>query len=380
MACLIKDSKKRSPYWICAYTAPTGRRLKKTTKQTDRQKAWQVCLSFVEAEEVIATKSATEAQLRRVIDSALERVGESKMVEPTVRETLDTWINDKRGALKPATLEEYKQSAKLFIAFLGNRADKSIRQISKRDAVAFRDWLANNRSPSTVNKLKAHVGTAFQSAKDEGILEQNVFSLTDNLKVVAIERDTFTPEQVARLVAAAHSNDWRGAIILGYTSAARLMDVANMKWSNIDLANGLLDFRVRKTGKRAVIALHDDFVEWLANQSRPDHPQAFLFPSLAGEKGSGKFGLSNEFKKIMTKAKIVGRQVESQGRGTKISTLSFHALRHTSATSIYGNAALESIAKRVTQHTSDSLKRYIHQDVEVLRQAVSLIPRLPKTG
>src|SRR5215469_13747787 len=46
------------------------------------------------------------------------------------------------------------------------------------------------------------------------------------------------------------------------------MDVANMKWSNIDLANGLLDFRVRKTGKRAVIALHDDFVEWLANQSR----------------------------------------------------------------------------------------------------------------
>ena len=63
------------------------------------------------------------------------------------------------------------------------------------------------------------MGTAFQSAKDEGILEQNVFSLTDNLKVVAIERDTFTPEQVARLVAVAHSNDWKGAIILGYTSA-----------------------------------------------------------------------------------------------------------------------------------------------------------------
>jgi len=30
-----------------------------------------------------------------------------------------TWINDKRGALKSATVEEYKQSAKLFIAFLG---------------------------------------------------------------------------------------------------------------------------------------------------------------------------------------------------------------------------------------------------------------------
>jgi len=80
----------------------------------------------------------------------------------------------------------------------------------------------------------------------------------------------------------------------------------------------------------------------------------------------------------MAKAKIIGRQVVSEGGRRKISTLSFHALRHTSASSVYGNAALESIAKRVTQHSSHSLKRYIHQDLEVLRQATKLIPRLPK--
>jgi integrase len=378
MACLVKDSKKRSPYWICAYTAPDGRRLKKSTKQADRQKAWQVCLSFVEAETAIATKNTTEQQLRRVIDSALRRVGEATMADATVRETLDTWIANKIGALAPISINDYKRAANLFITFLGNRADKGIRQITKRDAVAFRDWLAKDRSPSTVNKLKAHVSGGFQSAKEEGILEQNVFSLIDNLKAVPIERDTFSPEQVARLVAAAPTNDWKGMIILGYTSAARLMDVANMKWSNVDLKNGLLEFRVRKTGKKALLALHPDFSGWLAKQRPPKHRDTFLFPSLAGERGPGKFGLSSEFKKIMTKAKIVGRQVVSQGGTRKISTLSFHALRHTSATSIYGNAALESIAKRVTQHNSDSLKTYIHQDLEVLRQATKLIPRLPK--
>jgi integrase len=81
----------------------------------------------------------------------------------------------------------------------------------------------------------------------------------------------------------------------------------------------------------------------------------------------------------MAKANIVGRQVVSEGGRRKISTLSFHALRHTSATSIYGNAALESIAKRVTQHNSASLKRYIHEDLEVLREATELMPRLPRT-
>jgi hypothetical protein len=227
MACLIKDSKKRSPHWICAYTPPDGRRLKKSTKQTDRQKAWQVCLSFVEAETAVATKSATEQQLRRVIDSALRRVGETPLADATVSETLDTWLKEKSGALAPTSLTLYRQAATLFINFLGPRADKSIRQITKRDAVAFRDWLSQKRSPSTVNKIKAHLAGAFQSARDEGILEQNVFSLTANLKVAPIERDTFTPEQVVRLIEAAESNDWKGLIILGYTSAARLMDAAS---------------------------------------------------------------------------------------------------------------------------------------------------------
>src|SRR6516225_734605 len=242
MACLVKDPRNRSKYWICAYTAPDGRRLKKSTKQTDKQKAWQVCLSFIEAETAVATKSATEQQLRRVIDSALRRVGEAPLHEATVRQTLDTWLKEKSGALAPDSLKHYTQVAQLFIKFMGPRADQSIRQITKRDAVAFRDWLSLERSGSTVNKLKAFLAGAFQNAKEEGILEQNVFSLTQNLKVAPIERDTFTPEQVARLVAAAPSYDWKGMIILAYTSAARLMDAANMKWSNIDMGNGLLEF------------------------------------------------------------------------------------------------------------------------------------------
>ena len=98
MACLVKDAKKRSPYWICAYTAPDGRRLKKSTKHTDKEKAWQVCLSFVEAEAAIGTKNTTEQQLRRVIDSALRRVGEATMADATVSQVLDTWITNKRGA------------------------------------------------------------------------------------------------------------------------------------------------------------------------------------------------------------------------------------------------------------------------------------------
>lgn len=60
MSSLVKDSKNRPPYWVCCYTAPNGRRLKKSTKQTDKSKAWQVCLRFIEAENAVATNSAAE--------------------------------------------------------------------------------------------------------------------------------------------------------------------------------------------------------------------------------------------------------------------------------------------------------------------------------
>jgi hypothetical protein len=80
MPCLVKDSRGRSPFWTCSYTAPDGRRLKKSTKQTDKAKAWEVCLTYVNAEGAIATNSATEAQLRKVINDdnvIVKRTGNS---------------------------------------------------------------------------------------------------------------------------------------------------------------------------------------------------------------------------------------------------------------------------------------------------------------
>jgi integrase len=38
----------------------------------------------------------------------------------------------------------------------------------------------------------------------------------------------------------AAEGDWRGAILFGYFTGARLGDIANMRWSAIDLDKGLI--------------------------------------------------------------------------------------------------------------------------------------------
>jgi hypothetical protein len=120
MACLVKLQNGRSPFWFCCYTTSKGRRLKKSTKQTDRAKAWDVCVGMATAEGAIAAGSATEAQLRKVIDNALERIGERKLTDPTIEELLNTWIENKTGAVSEATMRAYRHARNLFLEFLGS--------------------------------------------------------------------------------------------------------------------------------------------------------------------------------------------------------------------------------------------------------------------
>jgi integrase len=381
MPCLIKDKSGRSPFWYCAYTAPDGRRLKKSTKQTDRTKAMKVCLTFVDAEGAIA-KSATEQQLRKVINDALVRLGEHKLPDPTIKEQLDTWVESKRGAVAESTIAAYEQTRDLFLKFLGARALRSVRLLKKSDVIEFRDHLiSEGRTPATVNKLsKLYLASAFESARKEGLIDYNPFVAVDSLKAKKVQKGVFDPEQVALLVKAASGTDWEGAILVAYGTGARLQDICSLKWSTIDSENSILRFQERKGDKEVVVGLHADFQDWIASRPPIDDPEAYLFPTLANRKPGGRTGLSAAFSAIMDLAGVAGKTLRERDRkGRLVRSLTFHSFRHGAATAVFNQAALKDIARRVTAHAArGSIGRYIHEDVDALKAATQLIPRLPK--
>jgi integrase len=382
MPCLVKDSKGRSPFWICSYTTADGRRLKKSTKQTDRTKAMKVCHAFIEADHAIVTKSATAQQLRKVINDTLLRIGEHKLTDPTIKDQLDAWINSKRGSVGEKTLVAYEYARDLLIEFLGHRAGQSVRMLNKADVIGFRDYLRKEgRTPGTVNTLvKKYLTGPFESARKEGLIDYNPFVAVDALKAKRIQKDVFTPEQVALLVKEAKGTDWEGAILVGYGTGARLQDVANLRWSSIDSVNGILAFQERKGDKRVVIGLHPDVEDWISRQPPTDDPEGLLFPTLANRSGAGRNGLSKSFEAIMKKAGVAGRVLRERDRkGRSLKSLSFHSFRHGAATAVFNQAALKDITRRVTAHAARGVvDRYIHEDIEALRAATQLIPRLPK--
>jgi integrase len=124
--------------------------------------------------------------------------------------------------------------------------------------------------------------------------------------------------------------------------------------------------------------MHSELHGHLLDLPAPDSGKAFLFPSLAGKRTSGKSGLSMSFSRIMEKAKVKGEVArERTGKGRTINTLSFHSLRH-SFNSIMANAGVsQEVRQKLTGHSSAEMnKRYTHHELEPLRAAIQKIPAL----
>src|SRR5215472_595905 len=114
MPSLVKDARKRSPFWICCYTAADGRRLKKSTKQTDRKKALEFCLALERAESMARSGTLTEARARELVGEVLQRTSGESLSYFTVEEWFRHWLEAKVEVKAGRTGERYKQIVKEF--------------------------------------------------------------------------------------------------------------------------------------------------------------------------------------------------------------------------------------------------------------------------
>jgi integrase len=367
--------RKKSPYWVCCYTSATGQRLKKSTKQKDRKKAWEVCLAIERAENHAKNGSLTEQAAKRIIGEILERTTGEPLHNYRVRDWLAHWLDMKEQVRASKTTARYRQVIRDFIASLENRANLALSHITPKDILVYRNSIiAANKTARTANLSVKVVSAAFNAAVRQHIIESNPATALESLPVTAEERATFTPAQLAKLIRGAEGQ-WRGAILLGYYTGARLGDVANMQWSAIDWRNKLIRFTPSKTKKSVTIPLHSQLERELLK--KPGIGKAFLFPSLAGKGTGGRFGLSGRFAAIMAKAGIEGKITRHARGGRALSNLSFHSLRHSFNSAMANAGVSQEIRQKLTGHASAEMNaRYTHHELEPLRVAIGRIPSL----
>ena len=174
MSSLRKDAKGRSPYWIACYSAADGRRLQKSTKQTDRKKALEIALTLERAEKLAGQGTLTETRARALLAEVLERTTGDSLPFHTVEGFLRDWLNGKEISKAKTTFRNYVQTVEGFIAHLGKRAKLSISSITPKDISTFRNAeIASGKNPNSVRFTVKNLRVPFNAARRQGIITTN---------------------------------------------------------------------------------------------------------------------------------------------------------------------------------------------------------------
>jgi len=377
MASLTKDAHNppKTPYWIACYNGRTSdgrlRRLKRSTKTRDRKLAQKIAEEYEAAEKRASEGRLTEAYVRKVLAEIHDRINPDEAIHfRTCKTWLAEWLASRKPEVDPATFKRYSSVIDAFVDLIGNRANLPVDEITPSDVRKYRDaMIAAGRANKTVNVMFNMLRTPFKAAHDAGYIKVNPCATIRAMKKENTGgKDVFTPEQIAALLKAAPSSDWQGMILCGWLTGLRLRDCSGLQWSEVDLEKRTITKRTQKTGRTVTIPLHPRFEAWLRKQTR-GIGKAPVFRSLAHVLGGN---LSITFGKIVKSAGIVGRLMrDGNNGGNKVSSLTFHSLRHTFNSAMANAGVSMELRQRLTGHASASMNTiYTHHDDAVLRAAV----------
>jgi len=367
----------KSPYWHASYLGPDGRWILRSTKQEKRQSALAVAMEYERASKLARRGELVETQAREVLKDIMKRADMGETLQTvSIKSHFDTWLASKCGRKAESTGERYGVVVADFLETLGNRATKPLTSLTAADVERFLDHrIAKKLSPATVRLDVKIIGGALNAARRQGLITTNPAEAVELPEADSMERGTFTPEEVKMLVDTAEGQ-WKLLILFAYFTGARLCDCCRMQWDGVDLARETLTYQQAKTGAKVTLPLHPDLLAQLNKLAGTDKPEVFIMPTLAGQRGSGRRGLSETFKKIMRKVGVDSQTVKGKGN-QMFSKRSFHALRHSFTSALANQNVSSELRMKLTGHSTEGEhKKYTHHEMDNLRAAVKKIPSL----
>lgn len=375
-----------SPFWIACFRDESGKQCNRSTKKRDKKSAFAAALEMERMAGGWLKENPTASALYKLAADLSERIGQP-MKSVTIRKEFEAYLKGLESK-SASTRVRYEQIIREFLSSLGNSAEKNLAALSSGEVLAFRDArLKAGISPTSSDFELKLIRSVLKKALVAGRIPSNPAAAVDSLNEKGAVRGVFEPEQVRALLMACEGfkkkgrdcgNDWRGACLLAFYTGARLSDVANMKWRNVDLQKRLLFYSEKKKRFQSEIRvpLHEELESHLLSLNAPDDPEAVLFPGLAGRETGGANGLSREFVALMDAAGIERRQIrEGSGVGRNIYDLGEHSFRHSFNTHLMRAGVPEDLRQRLCGHESKEVsRRYTHSEVEDLRASVAKLP------
>jgi len=328
-------------------------------------------------------KRRTMHQLEKTLREFHEELcGEASQTR-TLRAFCIEWLAEKQPSVSDSTFKFYSTAVDKLSAFFDKKTDQSVAEITRGDLVEFRNGIAQSVSASTVNHDMIAIKMIFRDARRRGYISENP---AQDIKAVReyddpseTGRRAFTTSELQALLAVA-DEEWASMIRLGFLTGARLVDVATLRWCNVDLTREELRYTARKTGKTTLIPITGALRAHLLSLPSVDDPRDPLHPrALASVERQGNSArLSAVFGELLENCGL--RPVQSALPGTKRhrrNALSYHSLRHSFVSFLKNAGAAQSVAMELAGHSNAQTSAlYTHADRNAMTRAMASLPQL----
>ena len=339
-----------------------GKRFSRSTRTKDRQKA--------------------EAYLNRF----LAPFGLGDRILPLA----DVWREyEKSPNRRDQSVATMQAKRKIWMQFAGwmecNHVEISELKHLSADVVAeYLRCVKANHSAGTYNNRVCVLREICRTVAEAGGITDDPWASVRLLPDDYHSRREFSPEELRRIVAAAHrlGHHWKMLFLIAMYTGLRLGDCCCLSWSSVNFERGIIQVIPRKTrkhshGKPVTIPIHPSLFTGLSSlrkKNTGDSP--YVLPDLASWYNEKSWHIEHGLSKMFKDAGIV-TSVHLQGRKRATPDATFHSLRHTFV-SFAANAGVPMpVVQSIVGHTSTAMTRhYYHENEAALRRAVESIPSL----
>ena len=377
----------KSKFWFARFYDLQGKRRNRSTRVLAREGKRKEAEKIAESYEDAANKKRTARQVRDVIAALHQEITGAALPSQSLRAFAESWFTRKTPEVKPGTLTFYRGAVGKFTAFLAEKADAELTEITSDDIVRFRNHEATTLAPKTVNHDLKCLRMLFREARREKLVTDDPCEFVAVTKKSATKRRSpFTIPQLQAVLALA-DDEWRSLIRFGLYTGQRLGDLAMLTWANVDLQRGEIRLVTRKTDKTLTLPIAEPLRKHLESLPANDDPDAPLHPRAYGiVTAQGKTGhLSNQFADLLAQAGLREKKAHRKtskdgvGRGVGSGTggLSFHCIRHTAVSLMKDAGIPEAAVMELVGHDSEQMSaHYTHVGRDALEKAAGALPAL----
>jgi integrase len=289
-------------------------------------------------------------------------------------------METRKLSVAASTAGFYQKAIEDFLAFLGPTANKPIDWVQPEQVEAWRNGVAAGRAKKTANHRHKIIRMVFRAARLRGHLTRDPAEAVATLRrdSAGSPRRPFTQDELARLLAACPTEEWRRLVMFGVYTGQRLKDLCMLRWRDIE--GGILAIQTGKTGRSMRIPLAAPLRAVLPPAGAPGafvHPQAAKAVEANSRGSTGT--VARQFLEILAKAGLREKRKHRKAAtaGRQVEALSFHALRHT-CVSLLANAGVpRAVAMEIAGHESEAVHRlYTHVGDDAMKAALDKLPAL----